>query len=353
MTDPGQLSLFGMESEAAAPRQARFWSWNPWHGCTKVSPGCQYCYVYRNDARYGTVAASSVCRKNADFDLPLRRGRNGAYKIPSGATVMTSFTSDFLLADADEWRADCFRMMRSRSDLQFVFFTKRIERLSAFLPDDWEAGYDNVTIGCTCEDQIRAEMRLPLFLALLERLFPGIGSLTDSQELDVLCYILVVSVGLSILFNRNASSGGLDIVAKILNKYLHIELGRAMSLSGICVALSAALVYDKKTVVLSVLGTYFNGLVLDHFIFDHNIKRRVCIITKKEEALRRFILDDLHSGATVYESYGAYNMEKHREIITIVDKAEYQRLMNFMNREDPQAFITVYTVSDIRYQPKV
>ena len=128
MTDPGQLSLFGMESEAAAPRQARFWSWNPWHGCTKVSPGCQYCYVYRNDARYGTVAASSVCRKNADFDLPLRRGRNGAYKIPSGATVMTSFTSDFLLADADEWRADCFRMMRSRSDLHFVFFTKRIER---------------------------------------------------------------------------------------------------------------------------------------------------------------------------------------------------------------------------------
>ena len=168
----------------------------------------------------------------------------------------------------------------------------------------------------------------------------------------MLCYILVVSVGLSILFNRNASSGGLDIVAKIMNKYLHIELGRAMSLSGICVALSAALVYDKKTVVLSVLGTYFNGLVLDHFIFDHNIKRRVCIITKKEEALRRFILDDLHSGATVYESYGAYNMEKRREIITIVDKTEYQRLMNFMNREDPQAFITVYTVSDIRYQPK-
>ena len=193
---------------------------------------------------------------------------------------------------------------------------------------------------------------LPLFLGLFEKVFPDFGSMTNSQELDVLCYILVVSVGLSILFNRNASSGGLDIVAKIMNKYLHIELGRAMSLSGICVALSAALVYDKKTVVLSVLGTYFNGLVLDHFIFDHNIKRRVCIITKKEEALRRFILDDLHSGATVYESYGAYNMEKHREIITIVDKAEYQRLMNFMNREDPQAFITVYTVSDIRYQPK-
>ncbi len=193
---------------------------------------------------------------------------------------------------------------------------------------------------------------LPVFIGLFERFFPDIGSLTDSQELDVLCYILVVSVGLSILFNRNASSGGLDIVAKIMNKYLHIELGRAMSLSGMCVALSAALVYDKKTVVLSVLGTYFNGLVLDHFIFDQNIKRRVCIITKKEEELRHFILTDLHSGATVYESYGAYNMEKRREIITIVDKGEYQKLMNFMNREDPQAFITVYTVSDMRYQPK-
>lgn len=193
---------------------------------------------------------------------------------------------------------------------------------------------------------------LPVFIGLFERLFPDISSLTDSQELDVLCYILVVSVGLSILFNRNASSGGLDIVAKIMNKYLHIELGRAMSLSGMCVALSAALVYDKKTVVLSVLGTYFNGLVLDHFIFNHNIKRRVCIITKKEEELRHFILTDLHSGATVYESYGAYNMEKRREIITIVDKGEYQKLMNFMNREDPQAFITVYTVSDMRYQPK-
>ena len=194
---------------------------------------------------------------------------------------------------------------------------------------------------------------LPFFIGVLERVFPNIGSLTDSQELDVLCYILVVSVGLSILFNRNASSGGLDIVAKIMNKYLHMDLGRAMSLSGMCVALSAALVYDKKTVVLSVLGTYFNGLVLDHFIFDHNIKRRVCIITKKEEALRHFIIHDLHSGATVYESYGAYNLEKRREIITIVDKSEYQKLMDFMNREDPQAFITVYTVSDMRYQPKV
>ena len=194
---------------------------------------------------------------------------------------------------------------------------------------------------------------LPLYLAVFEHVFPDFESLTNSTELDVLCYVLVVSFGLSILFNMNASSGGLDIVAKILNKYLRMDLGRAMSLSGMCVALSAALVYDKKTVVLSILGTYFNGIILDHFIFDHNKKRRVCIITEKEEALRQFIINELHSGATIYEAIGAYNLQKHNEIITIVDKSEYQRLMTFINREDPKAFITVYNVSNMQYQPKI
>ena len=200
---------------------------------------------------------------------------------------------------------------------------------------------------------VYTSVMLPVFLALFEALFPNAGSLAGSQELDVLCYILVVSIGISILFNRNASSGGLDIVAKIMNKYLHIELGKAMSLSGMCVALSAALVYDKKTVVLSVLGTYFNGIILDYFIFDYNKKRRVCIITEKEEALRQFIINDLHSGATIYEAIGAYNFEKHNEIITIVDKSEYQKLMSFINREDPKAFITIYNVSSMQYQPKI
>lgn len=194
---------------------------------------------------------------------------------------------------------------------------------------------------------------LPALLAILERLFPNNQSFTGSVELDVACYIFLVSVGLSILFNRNASSGGLDIVAKIMNKYLHMELGKAMSLSGMCIALSSALVYDKKTVVLSVLGTYLNGMVLDHFIFGQNLKRRVCIITKKEEAVRSFIVHELHSGATIYEAIGAYNMEKRNEIITIVDKNEYQRLMRYINKEDPDAFITVYTVADMRYQPKI
>ena len=132
-----------------------------------------------------------------------------------------------------------------------------------------------------------------------------------------------------------------------------MEIGKAMSLAGMCIALSSALAYDKKTVVLSVLGTYFNGLVLDYFIFGQTEKKRVCIITKHEEQVRQFILNDLHSGATIYEAYGAYNMEKRREIITIVDKNEYQRLMKYMSKVDPDAFMTVYTVKEIQYKPKV
>ena len=194
---------------------------------------------------------------------------------------------------------------------------------------------------------------LPVYLAVFEHVFPNFESLTNSSELDVLCYILVVSIGLSILFNMNASSGGLDIVAKIMNKYLHIELGKAMSISGMCVALSSALIYDKKAVVLSVLGTYFNGIVLDHFIFGQNVKRRVCIITKYEEEVRNFILHELHSGATFYEAIGAYNMQKYREIKTIVDKSEYQKHINYNVQKHPVAIETEYTVSDMRYRPKV
>ena len=194
---------------------------------------------------------------------------------------------------------------------------------------------------------------LPVFLGLFELLLPDNGSLTGDATLDVACYIFVVSIGLSILFNRNASSGGLDIVAKIMNRYLHMDLGRAMSLSGMLVALSSALVYDKKTVVLSVLGTYLNGMVLDHFIFGQNRKRRVCIISRdKEEQIRDWIVHTLKSGATIYQAQGAYDGTVRNEIITIVDKNEYQKLMQDITREDPDAFITVYNVSDMRYIPK-
>ena len=200
---------------------------------------------------------------------------------------------------------------------------------------------------------VYTSIMLPVFMGILEILLPNNQSMTGDATLDVVSYVLVVSIGLSILFNRNASSGGLDIVAKIMNQYLHIELGKAMSISGMCVALSSAFVYDKKTVVLSVIGTYINGLVLDYFIFGQNIKKRVCIISKKEEEIRKFILHELHSGATIYESKGAYTMEKRNEIITIVDKNEYQKLMKYMEKTDPDAFMTVYTVSTMQYKPKI
>ena len=194
---------------------------------------------------------------------------------------------------------------------------------------------------------------LPVMIGIFEKIFPNNVSMTADPFLDMICYVFVVSIGLAMLFNRNASSGGLDIVAKLMNKFLHMDLGNAMSVSGMVGALSSALGYDKKIVVLSVLGTYLNGIVLDHFIFGFNLKKRVCIVSDKEEEIRNFILHELHSGATIYEAYGAYKLEPRREIITIVDKNEYAKLMSFIEKVDPTAFVTVYTVNKIIYRPKV
>ena len=193
---------------------------------------------------------------------------------------------------------------------------------------------------------------MPLMMGILEKIFPDFQSITQDPLLDVVCYILVVGVGLSILFPHNASSGGLDIVVKIMNKYLKMDMGYAMSVSGMLVALSSALCYDSKTVVLSLIGTYFGGIIVDHFIFGHNIKRRVCVISEKLDTIVDFVLHDLHSGATLNEIIGAYDNTPRREMITIVDKHEYRKLMDFIHATDPKAFVTVYSVSDMRYIPK-
>ena len=193
---------------------------------------------------------------------------------------------------------------------------------------------------------------LPAVIGVFEWIFPNFQSLTGDPLIDVICYILLVGVGLSQLFTANASSGGLDIVAKLMNKFLGMELGKAMSTAGILVALSSALCYDKKTVVLSILGTYFGGMVLDHFIFGIDIKRKVCILSPKYDEITWFILHELHSGASHYDLYGAYDGAVRREIVTIVDKQEYRRLMDYIRKTDPKAFVTVYSVNEIRYQPK-
>ena len=193
---------------------------------------------------------------------------------------------------------------------------------------------------------------MPLVMGLFELLYPNFQSITQDPLLDVICYILVVGLGLAILFPRNASSGGLDIVAKIMNKYLRIDLGKAMSSAGIAVALSSALCYDSKTVVLSLLGTYFGGIIVDHFIFGQDLKRRVCVISPKLDIIVNFVLHELHSGATLNNIIGAYDHTPRTEMIAIVDKQEYRRLMDFIRKVDPNAFVTVYSVSEMRYLPK-
>ena len=199
---------------------------------------------------------------------------------------------------------------------------------------------------------IYCSVLLPVIMGVFERIYPDFQSITQDPLLDVICYILVVGVGVSILFSHNASSGGLDIVAKIMNKYLKMDLGKAMSNSGIVVALSSALCYDAKTVVLSLLGTYFGGILVDHFIFGMNIKRRVCVISEQLDAIVHFVLHDLHSGATLNEIIGAFDNTPRTEMITIVDKHEYRQLMDFVRKTDPKAFVTVYSVSEMRYLPK-
>lgn len=193
---------------------------------------------------------------------------------------------------------------------------------------------------------------LPIFLAAFERLAPNPQSITGDVFSDMVCYLFIVSVGQALLFTCNASSGGLDIVGKLLNKFFRIELGKAVALAGMCVALSSAFLYDLKTVALSVLGTYLGGIVLDHFIFGFDQKRRVCILSSRMEEVRDFIINTIHSGATIYEAIGAYDHVPHKEIVVIVNKSEYVQLMAYLEKTDPTAFITVYAVSSVTYQPK-
>jgi uncharacterized membrane-anchored protein YitT (DUF2179 family) len=200
---------------------------------------------------------------------------------------------------------------------------------------------------------VYAAILVPLMIGLYEILFPNFESLTGDPVIDVVCYTIIVGMGMALLFSCNASSGGLDIVAKILNKYTHMDIGTAVSVSGVVVAASSFFFYDTKIAVVSILGTYFGGMVVDKFIFGLNIKRRVCVISERLDEIVQFVLHDLHSGATINEIIGAYDMTRRREVIVIVNKQEYKRLMDYVKKLDPKAFVTVYAVNEIRYQPKV
>lgn len=139
--------------------------WNPWHGCTKISEGCQNCYMYFLDRKRG-MDGSRVFRTQSGFSYPLQKGRDGRYKIQSGELIRVCMSSDFFLNEADVWRGETWRMIKSRSDVKFFLLTKRPERVREALPADWGDGWENVFFNVTCENQKRADERIPLLLEL-------------------------------------------------------------------------------------------------------------------------------------------------------------------------------------------
>jgi uncharacterized membrane-anchored protein YitT (DUF2179 family) len=199
---------------------------------------------------------------------------------------------------------------------------------------------------------IYTSVLMPAIMRIYEVAFPEFVSINQDPVVDMLCYILLVGIGLSMIFHSNASSGGLDIIAKLMNKYLRIEMGKAVAIPSMVVALSSIFFYDLKSVILSIIGTYFSGIMVDYFIFGMSIKRRVCILSSKTDEIVEFILHDLHSGASLYPVEGAYDKTPRTEIVAIVDRTEYTRLMSYLQKIDPKAFVTVYSVNEVSYVPK-
>ena len=194
---------------------------------------------------------------------------------------------------------------------------------------------------------VYCSLLMSVYLAIFEVLFPNFTSFTNDQFLDALCYLVVVSVGLALLFNANASSGGLDIVAKLMNKFLHIEMGKAMAISGMVTAATSVLVYDSKSVVLSILATYANGIVIDSFIDGFNKRRHVCILSKEHAKIQDYIVNELKQGVTVYKAFGGFKNDEKIELVTILDRTNYAKLLEFVHSVDEHAFMTVSTTNEV------
>ncbi len=188
---------------------------------------------------------------------------------------------------------------------------------------------------------------LPFYLRVFELLFPNPPEFTEDLFVNVICYVLIISVGQAMLFNINASSGGLDIVGKLLNKYLHMDLGKAVALAGFVTASLSILVASRTILVVSLVGTYLGGLVLDHFLDGFNIRKKICILSPQYEKIQKFIVHDLGRGATIYPVYGAWDNHPQMELVTILQKNEYGRLLEYVHEEDPTAFVTVATVGQV------
>lgn len=188
---------------------------------------------------------------------------------------------------------------------------------------------------------------LPAYLALFEVVTPNPPELTDNIIVNLLCFIICLSFGQTLLFNINASSGGLDIVAKILNKYLHFEIGRSLMIAGFVIAATSIFVYDRNTLIISLLGTYIDGIVLDQFLDGTHIRKKISIISPEYEEIKDFVVKKLHRGVTLYNATGGWDNSERIELVTILQNNEYASLLEYVSKTDPKAFITVSTVGQV------
>lgn len=185
------------------------------------------------------------------------------------------------------------------------------------------------------------------WLYLLETFFPVTQSVMGDPWLDLLCFVLILSFAQTILFHINASTGGLDIVAKIINKYWHIEMGTALTLSGAVICCSAFVINDFNLVILGLIGTWINGLAVDYFTAGINRKKKVCIISSEYQKINDYITQDLQRGVTLFEIVGGYSGNKSREIEVLLTQSEFGNLMEYIRVNDFQAFITASNVSEV------
>lgn len=194
---------------------------------------------------------------------------------------------------------------------------------------------------------IYTSLLLPIFLRIFEWIVPVTGSLTGNSVYDLVSYILIIALGQAILFNVNASSGGLDVVAKIISKYTHAEIGKAVTISGLVTAFTSIFVYDIGTLIVSILGTYANGIAVDYFIDGFNKRKKICILSDEYEEIQKYIMQKLKRGVTIYSARGGYDGQEKTELVTIMTPNEYKQLLNYLHQSDFQAFVTVYNVSQV------
>lgn len=188
---------------------------------------------------------------------------------------------------------------------------------------------------------------LPAIIFVFETFFPNPQSLTGNLALDAIAMITVICFGQAVLFNANAASGGLDIIAKMMNKYLHMELGKAIVIAGAVTVASSYFAYDIQTVVIGFMTTYFSGILLDYFIDGFTGKIRVCIISKHNDEIKRYVIEELQRGITVYTAVGGYSGEPRNELCAVLTKKEYGQLMDYVEGVDPNPFVTISNIKRV------